>query len=260
MYSISSLRKGVKNPRLAVRELNSLYHTRLGRRGFYPHGADVSAGDWDNLLILDGCRYDIFQRFHTLQGTLESRISRGSATPEFLRGNFGDGTFYDTVYVSSNPFLEIHDYGGTFHDIVKVWKEEGWNEKYGTVLPETMNRYAEQAADKYPDKRMIIHYMQPHYPFITEDVPFDKRHSIEDTEIWKRILRGDLEVDCARVRQLYQKNLERVMEPVKELLDNLEGKSVVTSDHGNMLGDRSFPIPVREWGHPGGLYLEPLLK
>ncbi|MFB6294546.1 MAG: hypothetical protein ABEI97_02190, partial [Candidatus Nanohaloarchaea archaeon] len=260
MYSLGSLWKGVKNPRLAVRELNSLYHTRLGRRGFYPHGTAVAEEDWDNLIILDACRYDTFEQHHTLDGTLGSRLSRGSATPEFLRGNFGDGTFHDTVYVSSNPFLEVHDYSGTFHDIINVWKEEGWNDEYGTVLPETVNEYAEQAAEQHPEKRLIAHFMQPHHPFLTDETPFDRRHAVPDTGIWDRILAGDIDVDRERIRRLYRENLERVMGPVTELVQELDGKTVVTSDHGNLFGERSFPIPVREWGHPGGLYLEPLLK
>jgi len=38
-----------------------------------------------------------------------------------------------------------------------------------------------------------------------------------------------------------------------ELLDELDGKSVVTSDHGNLFGERLWPIPIRRYGHPRGL-------
>ncbi|ELZ23103.1 hypothetical protein C475_15679, partial [Halosimplex carlsbadense 2-9-1] len=46
---------------------------------------------------------------------------------------------------------------------------------------------------------------------------------------------------------------------VKELLGELSGKTVVTSDHGNMLGERARPIPIREWGHPDGVYTPELV-
>ena len=43
---------------------------------------------WDNLIILDACRYDIFKELNTIDGELTSRISRGSCTTDFLNENF----------------------------------------------------------------------------------------------------------------------------------------------------------------------------
>ncbi len=48
---------------------------------------------WDNLIILDACRYDVFEEVfkkRNMKGKLEYRISRGSWTVEFLLENFGD--------------------------------------------------------------------------------------------------------------------------------------------------------------------------
>jgi hypothetical protein len=42
-------------------------------------------------------------------------------------------------------------------------------------------------------------------------------------------------------------------------MKNLDGKTVVTADHGNMVGERAFPLPIREWGHPRGLYTDELV-
>jgi len=39
----------------------------------------------------------------------------------------------------------------------------------------------------------------------------------------------------------------------------LGGKTIVTADHGNMVGERAFPIPFREWGHPRGVYTPELV-
>ena len=46
---------------------------------------------WDNLIILDACRYDTFKEVFTtrkITGNLELRISRGAHTTSFLRENF----------------------------------------------------------------------------------------------------------------------------------------------------------------------------
>lgn len=45
-----------------------------------------------------------------------------------------------------------------------------------------------------------------------------------------------------------------------DLLSELDGKTVVTADHGELLGERSFPLPYREYGHPKGTYTEKLVK
>lgn len=59
--------------------------------------------DWDNLVLLDACRYDQFERLNTISGVLENRISQGSSTFEFLTENIAGKKSHDTVYVTSNP-------------------------------------------------------------------------------------------------------------------------------------------------------------
>ncbi|MFC7028075.1 hypothetical protein ACFQH8_12520 [Halomicroarcula sp. GCM10025710] len=103
MYDFRQLLRGMANPGLAVREVNRLYHTRLGRQTGNPRGIDIFEEDWDNLLILDACRYDMFEEQHSLPGRLESRISKSSHTSEFLQSNFADRDLRDTVYVTASP-------------------------------------------------------------------------------------------------------------------------------------------------------------
>lgn len=168
MYSVSQLLRGVKSPALFGRELNRLYHTRLRTRDHNTAGIDVFAEDWDNLIILDACRYDTFKHHSTLPGRLEKRVSRGACTLEFLRGNFRDRDLTHTVYVTGNP--QIHEYWDELqprlHDIIDLWDSDHWDDEYNTVLPETVTEHAMKAAADYPDKRLVIHYMQPHFPFV----------------------------------------------------------------------------------------------
>lgn len=74
-------------------------------------GTDIFEDEgWDNLVILDACRYDAFSEQTPSRGTLESRESRGSASEQFIQGNFTGKTLYDVVYVSANRrFLHIWD-------------------------------------------------------------------------------------------------------------------------------------------------------
>ena len=127
-------------------------------------GCDVMAEDWDNLLILDACRFDMFERANTIPGRLESRRSKGSATLEFVRNNFAGERHYDTVYVTGNPFVST-DAGDAFHDLYEVWRTD-WDDELGTVRPEPMCEAVLRANEAYPNKRLVGHLMQPHHPFI----------------------------------------------------------------------------------------------
>ncbi|WP_435078880.1 hypothetical protein [Halococcus sp. AFM35] len=267
MNTFARLARAVRNPVLFARQANRLYYRRLNRRQYNHDGVDIFAEDWDTLVILDACRYDMFERHAELPGRLESRISRGSATTEFLHANFSGRDLRDTVYVTANPQLyrnreaiDTH-----LHSIVDLWREDGWDDDYGTVLPETLTEYALQAANDYSHKRLIIHYVQPHYPFIGSGTNFDKHHLAADAtetgeNIWGQLLTGALDASPEDIWPLYVANLERTLPHIRELLETIEGRTVVTADHGNMLGERSFPIPITEWGHPRGIYTEQLVR
>jgi hypothetical protein len=265
-YSPSQIRVGLSNPNLVAREANRMYHRRLNRRLFNTAGVDVVEEDWDTMILLDACRYDMFERLHTLPGRLESRISRGSCTREWLRGNFKDWTLTDTVYVTAHAQLyRNRDWLNTeFHDIINIWADGGWDDDQGTVLPETMVTRALEALEEYPDKRHLIHFLQPHVPFVNASAELADAGvgdpADEELSVWRKLAESKLDVRQDRIWQLYDENLELALPAVEELLEHLEGRTVVTSDHGNMVGERARPLPIREWGHPRGLYVEPLVR
>lgn len=269
MYSLGELRRGIarglKNPSYFARELNHLYYSRLGYCEYNPDGVDLMEADWDTLVILDACRYDSFAARHNLPGRLERRESRGSHTTEFLKANFDEGQYSDTVYVTASPQLHRNrdELDASFHSVVHAWRETDWDDEYGTVLPSTMTKRALEAHERYPKKRIIVHYLQPHYPFIGASAELNTRQfgQSEDTlDIWGNLMRGNLDVSPERIRRAYEENLDIVLEAIEPLLSDLDGRIVVSSDHGNIFGSRARPIPIREWGHPPGIYLPELVE
>lgn len=253
MYSLRHAKKALERPHVLFRELNKLYHTRLGRLSYDPDGVDFFEEDWDNLLLLDACRYDMFLTHHDLPGRLERRRTRGSHTTEFLRGNMSGRSLDDTVYVTASPMYQRErKHGrvdGRFHAVVNVWDEEGWDPEMHTVLPETVRDYALRAAREYPDKRLFVHFLQPHYPFIGPtwraedgDLAFD----------WTGVATGELDLSKETLWQASAESLDLTMPHLKELMEELEGRTVVTADHGQLFGERQFPVPIAEYGHPPG--------
>lgn len=255
-----------KNIRIKV---NKVFYKRILKK----NGTPIMEEDWDNLIILDACRYDMFEEINIFNGKLEFRISNGASTSEFLKKNFGGGKFKDTVYVSANPQVNLH-VPDSFLDIVPVWKD-GWCKEFGTVLPETVVEYVQRINEKYPDKRLIVHFLQPHYPFISEssrkrignhrgvviarNLLLGKEEvEVEVPSVWDLLEKGEL--DKKTVWNAYRDNLEVVLPSVSELITNLRGKTVITSDHGNLLGEIVFPFPVRMYGHPSGIYTKHLVK
>jgi hypothetical protein len=224
------------------------------------------AEDWDTLLLLDACRYDVFADHNTLAGTLESRISRGSSTREFLVGNLKHRECHDVVYVTASPMLyRNRSYiNVSFHAEIDVWSQDGWDPQHQTVLPETMTERTRQVLNQFPNKRLFVHFIQPHYPFITTDEqPFDSKMAFQDpkkSDCWDQMMKCELETTPEEIWDAYKSNLKRVLSSIRDLPEALGGKTVVTSDHGNMIGERAEPVPVKEWGHPHGIWTRELVK
>ena len=200
----------------------------------------------------------MFRELSTLPGELTDRQSMGSATQEFLYANFACRDLHDIVYVTGNPQVEHHWDGldTSFHAIEHVWRNQ-WDDEQQTVLPCSMTAAARYAREQYPNKRLIIHYLQPHYPFVGSDLDEAKgKFENPDTEIgiWKKIAMGQVDISQKEIWNVYRENLALALESVAELVRSVSERVVVTSDHGNFVGERSGPVPVREWGHPFGTY------
>jgi hypothetical protein len=242
MYSLDQFARGLANPHLAVREAKSLVRPAyLAARKRFRRAPmlDVPASDWDNLLILDACRYDLFAAVCDLEGDLTRVVSRGTGTNEFLRANFEGGAFGDVVYVTANPHLHFRD--ARFHDVIPLW-DDHWDDDLDTVPPEAVSEATLDAHERYPNKRLLVHFVQPHYPFIGEagrrlaDSLGEFRGFLEDSRpIFRHLAAGD--VDTETVWNAYRENLEVVLPAVDRLADALPGKTVASSDHGNAFGE-----------------------
>lgn len=232
-------------------------HSRLPH-----HGLHLQNEQWDNLIILDACRYDMFATQSQLPGKLTKRTSVGANTPEFLQSNFQNRDFSDTVYVTANPQVNVHLYD-EFFEVINVW-EDHWDKKLHTVRPEMMAEETIDAYETYPNKRLISHFIQPHYPFIgkigqdelnphsgmelSKRLATDEEANRDTKSIWHQMYEGSVSADL--VWRAYKENLDLTLPHVKRLIDVFQEYTVVTSDHGNALGERAWPVPIKIYGHP----------
>ncbi|MFB6216479.1 MAG: hypothetical protein ABEJ72_05875 [Candidatus Aenigmatarchaeota archaeon] len=213
--------------------------------------------DIDNLVIIDGCRADTYSR---VVKDSDTRVTKASNSYEFIGENFTSGDFDDFVYVTANPhfdpgvFEEItgRKPGDVFHEVFHTYRH-GWDDNLSTVPPEEVSNEARTASKLFPEKSLVIHYMQPHYPFIhseLENKGISNDLSTNENSVWQDLMRG--RVDRNSVIEAYRNNLRYVMDEVEELCGDLTGRSVITSDHGNFIGENNL------YGHPEGMSSEPV--
>jgi hypothetical protein len=178
-------------------------------------------------------------------------------------------------------------------NVFDVWKS-GWDETLGTVPPESLGealRNNRSAIDRA--ERTVLHYMQPHAPYLSrgkgqklKQIQKSIRKQDESEQSGgrlaavgeslrpkvERILEGSelaqkvglwLELDPADLLrngtrgaalELYEENLRIALESVSELIDDLDGRVVVTADHGEAFGEEGV------WEHHIETHIPPLVE
>jgi len=214
---------------------------------------DVMSRERWAIIVLDACRFDYFSRLvggYIPGGVLKKRLSPGSCTLEFLNNEFKG--FYNCTVISSNGFLQDrlieHPDGWRFNGpehfkkVVNLFVH-GWSEELKTVPPWEVNK----AALENLDDRMLIWYMQPHFPAIGKLKLIMNANQI--TQAWRQ---GKLSLSV--IRLAYEHNLRLVLSYVAKLIDRLDHDLIViTSDHGELLGEGG------KFNHPCGSNL-PILR
>lgn len=213
-------------------------------------GIKVADEDWDNLIILDAYRYDYFQEYSRFEGDLRREFSQGNNSPKFLKSNFSDKQLHDTVYITANPHARKLD-KDIFYTVEFLLDK--WDSEVGVVLPDDVTDAAIKANKKYPNKRLIVHYMQPHDPHLGETAEMYQKNTNLSTEVdgssedivqWPETRFPELytegELSKEKLRKSYIETIKIVEDSVEELLPELVGKTVITSDHGENLAEERF--------------------
>ena len=245
MYTRDQLIRGLKNPQKIFWELYSQYSRYIRRRSSQP----FFQRDWDNLIILDACRYDLFAEINTIEGDLEQTYSSASNTREFFQREL-TSSYPDTIYLTANPNLRP-EYERLFYRVVRLWEDE-WDEDLKTVTPDRVTERALESAREFPDKRLVVHFVQPHRPFIGE-TGRELSEQYDQQTLWQQLNDGSIEIGDEVLWKAYDENLRLALPHVERLSDELEGKTVVTADHGNAFGEFGL------YGHPARCHIPPLI-
>lgn len=166
--------------------------------------------------------------------------------------------------------------GNTFLDVDETWRNV-WSEEAGAVKAEDLADYCK---GKDFGRKTVIHFIQPHRPLLSlKSSSYNTSVGVVDDNIndsflsktsflWKPVfdllpsekkdlIRGLTGVEKSRnyeelvkdegrqkIFDAYEENLRYALSSIEELIESLEGKIVVTADHGESLGEKE------EYGHP----------
>jgi len=133
------------------------------------NGIDILNEDWGILIILDACRYDVFEKNYkeivSKKGMLKKSKTSARGTKEWMHNNLLGRDCSNIIYIDPIIMFDMFLPGHNFFKVEKVWKTN-WDYEYGTIMPKDMTDGALEQIKKHPDKRMIVHYHQPHPPYL----------------------------------------------------------------------------------------------
>ena len=246
---------------LVIKARNLIWN-RLLHQIFYliDEKSSIWEEDWKYLILLDACRYDTFKKVikeFDIKGTLKRKKSVGCITEEWFTKTFTKDYYPDIIYINSNPV--VSKFPNKFFCRVDLWIDK-WDDYHNTVLPEEVCKSAFMHSMVAPEKKMIIHFLQPHFPYLLE--PQLGREAMDfalgkitnpktlGSKSFFQLCDWNFYAEyCDRIKDLYVANLRIVLSHVVDLVKKLKdkGKVVITSDHGEAFGERF--LFFRVYGH-----------
>ena len=247
-----------------------------------PLGTNVFDREWDLLVVLDACRVDALRQVASEYGWLGpvgASTSVGSTSKEWMVNTFDAAhqeTIGRTACVTANSWVDLLlegepdflQYSSVKHswlpnqswleglvrrdlvtkDDFAAFDSVGWladENPYRVANPEQVTDRAIRAGRESEADRLLVHYMQPHEPYIAEASRAGREPTDDEARPFEALRGGANEDDT---RRAYLENLRYVLDSVEVLCRNVNAERVVvTADHGELFGEWGL------YGHIGGI-------
>lgn len=244
-------------------------------------GTNVFEREWDVLIVLDACRVDAIDEVATEYEFIENRDSIwsvGSTSKEWYIHTFQERNVSNVTLVSGNAWIKDlfesePDWKYWTATRNSMWHElsildsalkrplpssEDFNsylpvagshggEVGTTPLPSDVTNAAIYEHRRQDPEKMIVHYMQPHEPYIQNESrgKLPEMHS----QPFETLKAG--QATREEVYSAYLNNLREVLDSVDKLLKNIDGGRVaITADHGELFGEWGAYTHPAAFPHP----------
>jgi hypothetical protein len=222
-------------------------------------GENIYEKEWDILILLDCARVDMMEEVaddYQFLTQIEDHPTLGTSSVEWMQTTFtGEYTkeMGNTVYITANPNSDECLSSRGFQHLEEVWRD-GWDSDIGTIPARSVTDRAIAFHRELNPQRMIIHYMQPHPPFVPRsdiEVTDVSKPDMEKEKMNVAELHNDAGYTFDQLWEAHMQNLEYVLNDVELLLSNIDADRVIISaDHGQALGESGV------WGHPRSISLD----
>ncbi|MDZ7730950.1 MAG: hypothetical protein U5K37_08625 [Natrialbaceae archaeon] len=210
--------------------------------------------EWDVLILLDCARVDMLESLtdeFPFIHPVGTHHTPGTDSAEWMETTFVskyEDDIKNTVYITANPNSENHLSENIFERLEEVWRYS-WDDDHGTVLPRSVTDQAITISRDFNPEKMIIHYMQPHPPFIPRpeiDAARNTASNKETAGMNLKSLHQEAGYSLDELWEAHMENLNYVLKDIQDvLLTNLNAdKVVISADHGQAFGEQNV------FGHP----------
>jgi hypothetical protein len=256
-----------------------------------PIGKQIFDEEWELLIVLDTCRVDALREVadeYEFLSEIDQVTSIGSSTLEWISQTFVEEhrqKIQNTGYVVCNGWSkrilqegvgpEDHHFGRLGNwlaspdwttvgddafqtlDFVYDYTESDLRsiDSGGGKGVERHPRYttdrAISVADHESPERLVVHYQEPHSPYIADALAEDRKLKFHESDPWEFLKTGGSK-DV--VWDSYLADLRLVLDEVELLLDNVDAdQAVITADHGEAFGEADT------YGH-GAAHFHPYIR
>lgn len=218
---------------------------------------DYCEMEWDYLLLLDATRYDVFEDVVSNKGH-EGKLSKANVGVCETIGWYNKywGKKNDVILFTSHPYMFVSE--GSF--VYKNFKKAAWvSSDENHRLDRNMKMHGGRFHDLWHPKvlidyfkkkkekghRYLLHFIPPHLPFIYgKGREFLERNQVYRSSafnVYKFVQDYGRRGNWDELRKYYRESLEITLEVLFENMEVFgDGKTVITSDHGELIGEPSF--------------------
>lgn len=182
----------------------------------------------DPIIFIDCCRYDLFELVNWIEGDLEKVWSLGSHTHETSRRL--DELNLDRALISAHPAIKMKKIDPLDYNLIT--EELHWH-PYNITNSYKLRKRAQ------PDSKYILWYVQPHEPFHGK-VTWTRKDWVL---LGKGIIGAKEKKGAEFLIKGFASNLDFILKHIDRYI---EPPYVITSDHGEMLGEND------KWAHQEG--------
>ncbi|QPV64343.1 hypothetical protein I7X12_06935 [Halosimplex litoreum] len=210
--------------------------------------------DWDLLVVLDACRPEWMAAVEDEYGFVSDTgtiHSVGSHSKEWISNTFTseyDSKMEDTIYITGNHYAEGLGQS-PLRKFVTAHEVGEWAYESASPPANIITDLAVRNCRRTEWDRCIVHYMQPHKPFISRSGDrgdFTVKEWSTRYGPYHRYFNGELSLQD--LHEKFVENLRYVLDEVEILLNNVDApNAVLTADHGQALGEGGL------WDHTPGV-------